>query len=148
MLSLILLNEQIYHELKHRIIASQPVRAVGLVSKACSAVMCHRECVASNIEPCVCWKLCWCLTNWGWAVCDLGVNREVCVAIMQAEKQIHLASCLDKLMTDVQRNLEPKNRDRFTQVRTVLMYVYTPKVHCITMHMSQFCSAEFDYPAA
>lgn len=36
MLSLILLNEQIYHELKHRIIASQPVRA------ACppSAVMC------------------------------------------------------------------------------------------------------------
>ena len=29
MLSLILLNEQIYHELKHRIIASQPVRAAG-----------------------------------------------------------------------------------------------------------------------
>lgn len=31
MLSLILLNEQIYHELKHRIVASQPVRAAGLV---------------------------------------------------------------------------------------------------------------------
>lgn len=31
MLSLILLNEQIYHELKHRIIASQPVRAAGPV---------------------------------------------------------------------------------------------------------------------
>lgn len=41
MLSLILLNEQIYHELKHRIIASQPVRAAGLLSEACSAIMCH-----------------------------------------------------------------------------------------------------------
>ena len=30
MLSLILLNEQIYHELKHRIIASQPVRVLHL----------------------------------------------------------------------------------------------------------------------
>ena len=47
------------------------------------------------------------------------VSEEICAAFVQAEKQIHLASCLDKLMTDVQRNLEPKNRDRFTQVRMI-----------------------------
>jgi len=35
---------------------------------------------------------------------------------VQADKQMHLSSCLEKLMTDVQRNLEPKNRDKFTQV--------------------------------
>ena len=37
---------------------------------------------------------------------------------MQTEKQAHLASSLDKLMSEVQRNLEPKNRDKFTQVGT------------------------------
>ena len=31
-------------------------------------------------------------------------------------RQRHLAQCLDRLMADVQRNLEPKNRDKFTQV--------------------------------
>lgn len=54
------------------------------------------------------------------------MSEEICIAVLlvavllivQAEKQSHLASCLDKLMTDVQRNLEPKNRDRFTQVGT------------------------------
>ncbi|KAL3148536.1 hypothetical protein ABBQ38_013973 [Trebouxia sp. C0009 RCD-2024] len=68
MLSLILLNEQIYHELKHRIIASQP-----------------------------------------------------------AQKQVRLASCLDKLMTDVQRNLEAKNRDKFTQNLTILRHDFRAK---------------------
>jgi hypothetical protein len=29
----------------------------------------------------------------------------------------HLTTCLGKLMEGVQRNLEPKNRDKFTQVR-------------------------------
>ena len=38
------------------------------------------------------------------------------MCIVQADKQMHLSSCLEKLMTDVQRNLEPKNRDKFTQV--------------------------------
>ena len=28
----------------------------------------------------------------------------------------HLTTCLGKLMEGVQRNLEPKNRDKFTQV--------------------------------
>lgn len=32
------------------------------------------------------------------------------------DRQAHLSQCLDKLMADVQRNLEPKNRDKFTQV--------------------------------
>ena len=36
-------------------------------------------------------------------------------------RQSHLSSCLDKLMADVQRNLEPKNRDKFTQVLTCTM---------------------------
>ena len=51
------------------------------------------------------------------------VSKEICVAFVQAEKQVHLASCLDKLMTDVHRNLEPKNRDRFTQVQ-FLIYMF------------------------
>ena len=34
-----------------------------------------------------------------------------------SERQAHLSTCLDKLMTDVQRNLESKNRDKFTQER-------------------------------
>ncbi len=34
-----------------------------------------------------------------------------------ADRQAHLAACLDKLMADVQRTLEPKNRDKFTQAR-------------------------------
>ncbi len=38
------------------------------------------------------------------------------MSCVQADKQMHLSSCLEKLMTDVQRNLEPKNRDKFTQV--------------------------------
>ena len=56
MLSLILINEQIYPQLQAQIISSQP-----------------------------------------------------------ASRQAHLSACLDKLMLEVQRNLEPKNRDLFTQ---------------------------------
>eukprot|EP00798_Chlamydomonas_sp_ICE-L_P019293 gene19293-25939_t len=69
MLSLILINEQIYNDLKCQIIASQP-----------------------------------------------------------ADRQAHLATCLAKLMTDdVQRNLEPKNRDKFTQILTVVRHEYRSK---------------------
>ncbi|KAK9818400.1 hypothetical protein WJX72_012091 [[Myrmecia] bisecta] len=68
MLSLILINEQIYNQIKHSIIASQP-----------------------------------------------------------ADKQAHLAVCLDKLMQDVQRNLEPKNRDKFTQNLTVVRHDFRSK---------------------
>lgn len=62
MLSLILINEQIYVQLQAQIIASQPV-----------------------------------------------------------SRRAHLSSCLEKLMVDVQRNLEPKNRDKFTQVAPLLL---------------------------
>ena len=74
MLSLILVNEQIYGELRRRIIASQP-----------------------------------------------------------APRQQHLASCLDRLMADVQRNLEPKNRDRFTQVQAHLLHL-PAKPHISGLH--------------
>mmetsp|Transcript_8801 Transcript_8801/g.18815 ORF Transcript_8801/g.18815 Transcript_8801/m.18815 type:complete len:1064 (-) Transcript_8801:979-4170(-) len=68
MLSLILINEQIYNDLRSQIIATQP-----------------------------------------------------------PERQAHLSACLDKLMADVQRNLEPKNRDKFTQNLTVVRHEYRSK---------------------
>ncbi len=42
------------------------------------------------------------------------------ISSQPAARQPHLAACLEKLMTDVQRNLEAKNRDKFTQVITPL----------------------------
>lgn len=69
MLSLILINEPIYEQLKQQIIAQQP-----------------------------------------------------------SDRQQHLATCLGKLMVDVQRNLEPKNRDKFTQNLTVVRHEYRSKV--------------------
>jgi len=68
MLSLILINEQIYNDLKAQIVASQP-----------------------------------------------------------NERQAHLATCMDKLMVDVGRNLEPKNRDKFTQNVTLVRHEYRMK---------------------
>lgn len=69
MLSLILVNESIYNELKMQIVASQP-----------------------------------------------------------PERQAALAACLDKLMQDVQRNLDPKNRDKFTQSLTTVRHEFRNKV--------------------
>ena len=37
------------------------------------------------------------------------------VATQPSDKQTFLASCLDKLMKDVDQTLDSKNRDRFTQ---------------------------------
>lgn len=43
-------------------------------------------------------------------------DLKVQIAVTQvAEKRARLAQCFDKLLTDVTRSLEPKNRDRFTQ---------------------------------
>ena len=42
--------------------------------------------------------------------------RDRIVAAHPRDRQAHLSVCLDKLMADVQRNLESKNRDKFTQV--------------------------------
>ena len=47
-----------------------------------------------------------------------GELRRRIITAQPSDRQAHLAACLDKLMADVQRNLEPKNRDKFTQVLT------------------------------
>ena len=60
----------------------------------------------------------------------MGINSNLkgnlgCIGLkMQVAKQAQLSSCLDKLMTDVQRNLEARNRDKFTQVRDTVPCVY------------------------
>lgn len=38
------------------------------------------------------------------------------IAMLPSDKQQHASVWLEKLMDDVQRNLEPKNRDKFSQV--------------------------------
>lgn len=43
------------------------------------------------------------------------------------ERQAHLAACLDKLMVDVGRNLDAKNRDKFTQNLTIVRHEYRSK---------------------
>jgi len=53
--------------------------------------------------------------------------RTQVIASQPAERQVHLSACLDKLMTDVQRNLESKNRDKFTQNLTVVRHEYRSK---------------------
>uniref|UniRef100_A0A7S1SV05 Exportin-7/Ran-binding protein 17 TPR repeats domain-containing protein n=1 Tax=Tetraselmis chuii TaxID=63592 RepID=A0A7S1SV05_9CHLO len=68
MLSLILINEPLYNDIKNQIIASQP-----------------------------------------------------------ADKQAHLDGCMQKLMTDVQCTLEPKNRDKFTQNLTMVRHDFRAK---------------------
>lgn len=71
--------------------------------------------------------------------------------LLQAQKQIHLASCLDKLMTDVQRNLEAKNRDKFTQVCSSVDFT---AFQLTLLHTASeglrlaFTHAEFDHSAA
>jgi len=50
------------------------------------------------------------------AVTSLGVLQAQMISSQPTARQSHLAACLEKLMTDVQRNLEAKNRDKFTQV--------------------------------
>jgi exportin-7 len=49
------------------------------------------------------------------------------MASQPPERQAHLTVCLDKLMTDVNRNLEPKNRDKFTQNVTLVRHEYRMK---------------------
>ena len=58
-------------------------------------------------------------------------NKPALSAIVcaQADKQVFLSGCLEKLMTDVQRNLEPKNRDRFTQVFSAVLVLHFCMVH-------------------
>ncbi|CAL5054063.1 unnamed protein product [Urochloa decumbens] len=49
------------------------------------------------------------------------------LASQPVSQQQRLSQCLDKLMTDVNRNLEPKNRDRFTQNLTTFKHDFRMK---------------------
>ena len=51
-----------------------------------------------------------------------GQLRQQIIAAQPPDRQAHLGACLDKLMADVQRNLEPKNRDKFTQNLTLVRH--------------------------
>ncbi|WIA44165.1 hypothetical protein OEZ86_010498 [Tetradesmus obliquus] len=53
--------------------------------------------------------------------------RQQIIVAQPPDKQPHLAACLDKLMTDVGSNLEPKNRDKFTQNLTIVRHEYRSK---------------------
>lgn len=46
---------------------------------------------------------------------------------LPSDKQQKLVGCFDKLMTDVSRTLEPRNRDRFTQNLTVFRHDFRTK---------------------
>lgn len=54
--------------------------------------------------------------------------RQQIIASQPAERQAALSSCLDRLMHDVQRTLDPKNRDKFTQNLTVVRHEFKSKV--------------------
>ncbi|GJN01163.1 hypothetical protein PR202_ga18407 [Eleusine coracana subsp. coracana] len=49
------------------------------------------------------------------------------LASQPVDQQQRLSQCFDKLMADVNRNLEPKNRDRFTQNLTAFRHDFRPK---------------------
>ncbi|PAN23063.1 hypothetical protein PAHAL_4G064400 [Panicum hallii] len=49
------------------------------------------------------------------------------LASQAVDQQQRLSQCFDKLMTDVNRNLEPKNRDRFTQNLTTFRHDFRMK---------------------
>lgn len=53
--------------------------------------------------------------------------RQQIVTAQPAERQATLAGCLDRLMQDVQRSLDPKNRDKFTQNLTVCRHDFRSK---------------------
>ena len=44
-----------------------------------------------------------------------------------ADQQPRLVECFDKLMADVARNLEPKNRDKFTHNLTLFRHDFRAK---------------------
>jgi exportin-7 len=56
-----------------------------------------------------------------------GELRARVVASQPAERRAALAGCLDRLMQDVQRSLDAKNRDRFTQALTITRHEFRTK---------------------
>ena len=61
-----------------------------------------------------------------WAQIYTALRNRI-VSAQPMDRQAHLSQCLEKLMADVQRNLEPKNRDKFTQV-----HPSSPSAECFT----------------
>mmetsp|Transcript_25560 Transcript_25560/g.71479 ORF Transcript_25560/g.71479 Transcript_25560/m.71479 type:complete len:1067 (+) Transcript_25560:187-3387(+) len=53
--------------------------------------------------------------------------RNQLIAGQPMDKQAHLSTCLDKLMSEVQCTLEPKNRDKFTQNLTIVRHDFRAK---------------------
>ncbi|KAL5220326.1 hypothetical protein ABZP36_025039 [Zizania latifolia] len=53
--------------------------------------------------------------------------RAQILASQPVDQQQRLSQCFDKLMTDVARNLEPKNRDKFTQNLTTFRHDFRVK---------------------
>lgn len=53
-----------------------------------------------------------------------GALRQQIALSQPAERQAALSSCLDNLMTDVQRSLDAKNRDKFTQNLTIVRHEF------------------------
>uniref|UniRef100_A0A453ERF3 Exportin-1 C-terminal domain-containing protein n=1 Tax=Aegilops tauschii subsp. strangulata TaxID=200361 RepID=A0A453ERF3_AEGTS len=53
--------------------------------------------------------------------------RAQILASQPLDQQQRLSQCFDKLMTDVTRSLEPKNRDRFTQNLTTFRHDFRAK---------------------
>ena len=50
--------------------------------------------------------------------------RQQILSSQPVDKQAALSECLDKLMLDVQRSLDPKNRDKFTQNLTLVRHEF------------------------
>ena len=55
-----------------------------------------------------------------------GLKAQI-LATQPPDQQRRLAGCFDKLMADVTRTLEPKNRDKFTQNLTVFRHDFRAK---------------------
>lgn len=51
-----------------------------------------------------------------------GQIKQQIIGSQQSEKQQHLSACIDKLMQDIQRTLDPKNKDKFTQNLTIVRH--------------------------
>lgn len=70
--------------------------------------------------------LCYCCTEDVYGILQL-------ISTQPADRQQHLETCFTRLMQDVQRSLEPRNRDKFTQVIVslhMLQWHRAAKCHC------------------
>jgi hypothetical protein len=116
MLSLILINEAVYPDLQRQVRHGGPlVRALGRV-------------VLLPLLPLGCGRLAPALIT----PCKPRPPRpphptpphstppHQIIMGQPTERQAHLAACLEKLMADVGRNLDAKNRDKFTQNLTIV----------------------------